>query len=232
MGSGSGFFLPLVLFREEGGRRITSGKQKNIRRSLERKRKGGSFCVMGQGKIAQDGTSQFLALGAGFFALGYILGRQRAGRCKQCFTDSGAAATSKKRCIQDGKKEPLYIDRLAELHSDFKMVLIVRNDLKMGKGKLASQCSHATVGLYKKICNRAPKAVQRWETCGQAKVVTKVESEAELLSLQRQARRLKVPSHITTDAGLTQTNPNSRTVMALLGPVDLVDQVTGRLKLC
>ncbi|KAH9547309.1 hypothetical protein CY35_11G027900 [Sphagnum magellanicum] len=178
---------------------------------------------MGQGKIAQDGTSQFLALGAGFFALGYILGRQRAGRCNQCFADSGAAATSKKRCSQDGKKEPLYIDRLAELHSDFKMVLVVRNDLKMGKGKLASQCSHATVGLYKKICNRAPKALQRWEICGQAKVVTKVESEAELLSLQRQARRLKVPSYITTDAGLTQTNPR---------PVDLVDQVTGRLKLC
>jgi hypothetical protein len=78
--------------------------------------------VMGQGKIAQDGTSQFLALGAGFFALGYILGRQRAGRCNQCFADSGAAATSKKRCGQDGKKERLYIDRLAELHSDFKMV--------------------------------------------------------------------------------------------------------------
>jgi len=54
----------------------------------------------------------------------------------------------------------------------------------------------------------------------------------EFVREQRQARRLKVPSHITTDAGLTQTNPNSRTVMALLGPVDLVDQVTGRLKLC
>lgn len=31
MGSGSGFFLLPVLFREEGGRMIKSGKQKNIR---------------------------------------------------------------------------------------------------------------------------------------------------------------------------------------------------------
>jgi hypothetical protein len=31
MGSGSGLFLLPVLFREEGGRRIKSGKQKNIR---------------------------------------------------------------------------------------------------------------------------------------------------------------------------------------------------------
>jgi hypothetical protein len=31
MRSGSGFFLPPVLFREEGGRIIKSGKQKNIR---------------------------------------------------------------------------------------------------------------------------------------------------------------------------------------------------------
>lgn len=27
------------------------------------------------------------------------------------------------------------------------MVLVVRNDLKMGKGKAAAQCSHATLGI-------------------------------------------------------------------------------------
>lgn len=31
-----------------------------------------------------------------------------------------------------------------------KMVLIVRQDLKMGKGKIAAQCAHAAVGCYKK----------------------------------------------------------------------------------
>lgn len=36
-----------------------------------------------------------------------------------------------------------------------KMVLIVRNDLKMGKGKIASQCAHAAIlcktGFYFKF---------------------------------------------------------------------------------
>ena len=30
-----------------------------------------------------------------------------------------------------------------------QMVLVVRNDLKMGKGKAAAQCSHATLAAYK-----------------------------------------------------------------------------------
>ncbi|XP_031485263.1 uncharacterized protein LOC116254202 isoform X2 [Nymphaea colorata] len=110
-------------------------------------------------------------------------------------------------------------------------VLVVRNDLKMGKGKIGAQCSHATLGLYKKLIYRAPKALERWEMCGQVKVVLKVESENELLSLQEKAKSLKLPTHITIDAGRTQIAPNSRTVMAVLGPADVVDDVTGGLKL-
>ncbi|VVA96277.1 unnamed protein product [Arabis nemorensis] len=106
-------------------------------------------------------------------------------------------------------------------------VLVVRNDLRMGKGKIAAQCSHATLGLYKKLVQRAPKALNRWEYCAQPKVVVKIESEEEMLVLQS----LKLPTHIIIDAGKTQIAPNSRTVMALLGPVDLVDDVTGGLKL-
>jgi PTH2 family peptidyl-tRNA hydrolase len=68
---------------------------------------------------------------------------------------------------------------------DLKMVLIVRNDLKMGKGKAAAQCikylftlhiklkviaknsifkgSHATLGCYKSALKQNPKALSRWE---------------------------------------------------------------------
>lgn len=31
---------------------------------------------------------------------------------------------------------------------DIKMVLVVRNDLQMGKGKIGAQCGHATLGSH------------------------------------------------------------------------------------
>ncbi|CAH9070834.1 unnamed protein product [Cuscuta epithymum] len=171
-----------------------------------------------------------ILLGAGCFAIGYIT---RARHSASLFLSS--KVSGKAEIAVDGKKkkvaQPLEIDKLADILKDFKMVLVVRNDLKMGKGKIAAQCSHATLGLYKKLCNRAPKALERWEMCGQVKVVVKIESEDDMLVLQERAKLIKLPTHITIDAGRTQIAPNSRTVMAILGPSDMVDDVTGGLKL-
>ncbi|CAI7763688.1 unnamed protein product [Closterium sp. NIES-53] len=64
------------------------------------------------------------------------------------------------------------------------IVLVVRSDLKMGKGKIGAQCGHATLGLYKRLAKRAPTALQRWDENGQVKVVVKVDSEEELIILQ------------------------------------------------
>nr|GMD19196.1 peptidyl-tRNA hydrolase 2, mitochondrial-like [Ipomoea batatas] len=57
----------------------------------------------------------------------------------------------------------------------------------MGKGKIAAQCSHATLGLYKKLYNRAPKALAGdflSECHFKVKVVVKIESEDDMLVLQ------------------------------------------------
>ncbi len=59
------------------------------------------------------------------------------------------------------------------------MVLVVRNDLKMGKGKAAAQCSHATLGCYKKAM-KFPRILKNWEYMGQAKIALKVETETEM----------------------------------------------------
>ncbi|KAG0577202.1 hypothetical protein M758_5G132700 [Ceratodon purpureus] len=184
-------------------------------------------------------SAHLVAMAAGFLTVGYFLGRTThrpaaaaaahvtgAGEAANAGASAGAAPEKRRR-----RKEPLEVDRLAESYEDFKMVLVVRNDLKMGKGKIAAQCSHATLGLYKDICTRAPKALQRWEMCGQVKVVTKVETEEDMLALRVKAKESKLPCHITVDAGRTQIAPNSRTVMAVLGPAELVDDVTGHLKL-
>ncbi|CAL5029599.1 unnamed protein product [Urochloa decumbens] len=141
------------------------------------------------------------------------------------------SARETERAQAQAAASPLEIENLAEIIEDFKMVLVVRNDLKMGKGKIAAQCSHATLGLFKKLQQRAPKSLRRWERCGQVKVVVKIESEEDMLVLQGRAKSLNLPTHITIDAGRTQIAPNSRTVMAILGPADMVDDVTGGLKL-
>ena len=64
-------------------------------------------------------------------------------------------------------------------NEEFKMVLVVRNDLKMGKGKAAAQCSHATLGCYKKAM-KYPRILRQWEGMGQAKIALKVETESEM----------------------------------------------------
>ena len=40
---------------------------------------------------------------------------------------------------------------LASVAGDVKMVLCVRTDLKMTKGKIAAQCGHASLGMYMKL---------------------------------------------------------------------------------
>ena|SRR3990167_1284525 len=46
--------------------------------------------------------------------------------------------------------------------SDPKMVLVVRTDLKMGVGKIASQCSHAAVMLYEQLSQSRNPLLDVW----------------------------------------------------------------------
>ncbi|KAF3922163.1 hypothetical protein ABW21_db0203032 [Orbilia brochopaga] len=73
------------------------------------------------------------------------------------------------------------------LTEECKMVLCVRTDLGMTKGKIAAQCGHAVLACYKTVSRHAPLLLKRWEYIGQAKIALKVDSEEELLTLQAQA---------------------------------------------
>ncbi|KAG9339793.1 hypothetical protein JZ751_022459 [Albula glossodonta] len=115
---------------------------------------------------------------------------------------------------------------------EFKMTLVVRNDLKMGKGKVAAQCSHAAVSAYKQVLRRNPDLLKQWEYCGQPKVVVRTPDEESLIELLAHAKELGLPISLIQDAGRTQIAPGSRTVLGVgPGPADLVDKVTGHLKL-
>lgn len=101
-------------------------------------------------------------------------------------------------------------------------------------GKIAAQCSHATLACYKHFLAHAPSSpiLRRWERSGQAKVALQVRSEEELETLQAQAVSLGLCAQIVRDAGRTQVASGSATVLGVgPGPKSVVDRVTGGLKL-
>ncbi|KAI1461087.1 PTH2-domain-containing protein [Annulohypoxylon moriforme] len=145
---------------------------------------------------------------------------------------------SKKKAAKAAEKDSPLAD--APANEECKLVLVVRTDLGMTKGKIAAQCSHATLACYKtltKAASRNPaspeaKLLQRWERRGQAKIAVQVKSEDELLELMGKARSLGITAEVIQDAGRTQIDPGSLTVLGVgPAPKSLVDRVTGGLKL-
>eukprot|EP01134_Creolimax_fragrantissima_P007584 CFRG7584T1 len=113
-----------------------------------------------------------------------------------------------------------------------KMVLVVRMDLKMGKGKIAAQCAHAAVKGYKSTLKRNPALLRQWLDNGQPKVVVKCDDEEIFYAVAEHARALGLGAHMIADAGRTQIASGSVTVVGVgPGPVELVNKVTGHLKL-
>jgi len=126
----------------------------------------------------------------------------------------------------------LTMPTLSNLLGNYKMVLVVRTDLGMQKGKAAAQCAHAALGCYKKGVKCQPDLLTAWERTGQAKVCLKTDSEESLQDLAAKAKELGITWSIVRDAGRTQVEAGSVTVLGI-GPadVDLIDKVTGHLKL-
>lgn len=113
-----------------------------------------------------------------------------------------------------------------------KMALVVRTDLGMTKGKVAAQCAHAAIMCYKKSVKEAPKAVTQWEMFGQTKVTLKAENEDVMMELVKRARARGIVACLVHDAGHTQVAAGSATVLGIgPAPAELVDKVTGHLKL-
>lgn len=85
---------------------------------------------------------------------------------------------------------------------EMKMVLIVRKDLKMGKGKCGAQCGHATLGAYR-IASRSAdtrKWIKAWQRYGQKKVCLAVTSEAELNAVAELFDAKGIPTYIVVSA--------------------------------
>lgn len=112
-----------------------------------------------------------------------------------------------------------------------KQLILVRQDLKMSKGKAAAQACHASVSALMHALREDPKAVDEWLAEGQPKIVLKVRDEKELISFFEKLKK-KFPCSLITDAGRTQIAPGTKTCLGV-GPAEEkeIDKITKDLKL-
>ena len=114
----------------------------------------------------------------------------------------------------------------------FKQSIVVRVDISMSTGKLASQVGHAAVSAAEKARKNKWRWWNIWIKEGQMKVVLKVNSSTELESLCKKAKKLDLPCEQIIDRGLTEIPPGTITCIGIgPAPVVTVDRVTGDLTL-
>ena len=108
-----------------------------------------------------------------------------------------------------------------------KQVILIREDLGLSKGKLASQCSHASVEA---VLKSNKKIIEEWRKFSK-KVVLKVDNENDLIKYKKEAEKVKLVTALIRDAGLTEIPPGTITCLAI-GPdkEEKIDKITGKLK--
>ncbi len=134
------------------------------------------------------------------------------------------------------------------------MMIVVRRDLKMRKGKIAAQAGHAAIeavlmALHKEgrcedvvstpegmtLCEngKAETPLSEWFGYGCAKICVYVNSEEELMALAAKAEEKGVLCAVITDAGMTEFHGvPTKTCLALEPlPADVADEITGGLPL-
>ncbi len=113
---------------------------------------------------------------------------------------------------------------------EYKQAIIIRNDLGMKKGKIASQASHASISAFLKAQQMNSNVCDEW-LLGQKKIVLKVNSEKELLIIFEKLKKL-LPCALIKDAGRTQIDPGTITALGI-GPAleSEIDKYTKDLKL-
>lgn len=114
----------------------------------------------------------------------------------------------------------------------YKQVIAFRSDLKMSKGKIAAQAGHAAVSAAEEARKHFKEWWKAWLREGQCKIAVKVESEKELLELEKQAKELAMPCALIIDRGLTEIPPGTITCLGIgPAPVEKIDKITSMLPL-
>ncbi len=110
---------------------------------------------------------------------------------------------------------------------ELKQVIVVRNDLKMSKGKTAAQVAHASLSAAEKSSWK-----KTWLSQGQKKSVLGCKNMDELRVIYQQAREANLSTALITDQGRTEVDEGTTTCLGI-GPAPGrdIDKITGKLKL-
>ncbi|KAG5683138.1 hypothetical protein PVAND_012438 [Polypedilum vanderplanki] len=113
-----------------------------------------------------------------------------------------------------------------------KLVVVIRVDLKLTKGKTASQAAHAAVSCFKKALDTKESVAMKWFNLGQPKIVLKVDTEDEIMNLRQKAIDSDLVTALIRDAGRTQIASNTVTCLGI-GPDydEKIDAIVKDLKL-
>lgn len=123
-----------------------------------------------------------------------------------------------------------------------KQVIVIRKDLQMRRGKEIAQASHASMSFltkrlydleeYGKIFPLTDVQTE-WLNSSFRKICVQVNSEEELLNIEKAAKEIKLECHIIIDNGLTEFHGIPTKTCLALGPdyEDKLDKITGHLKL-
>ncbi len=124
----------------------------------------------------------------------------------------------------------IYVDMAnVSTMAEYKQCIIIRQDLKLSRGKLAVQVAHAAVSASEHADASARRA---WKDGGQKKIVLQVKTLPEMYELKMDAEAAGLPASLITDAGLTEVPPGTVTALGI-GPAlsERLDGVTGELQL-
>ncbi len=113
-----------------------------------------------------------------------------------------------------------------------KMIIAVRDDLKLSKGKTAVQVAHASVNCALASSKNDKKRFKAWHDEGQKKVTLRLKDLQQLYELKSKVEAAGVTTSVISDAGHTEVEPGTVTCIGV-GPADerLIDRLTGDLKL-
>jgi len=137
-----------------------------------------------------------------------------------------------------------------------KQVIVIRKDLKMGKGKMIVQACHASLNVFlKKMINdqngnessllekhgkyqlkldvEENSEFDQWLKGLYKKVCLYVNSEEELIDIYMKAKNKHLPSILIEDVGKTTFNGIKTRTCVAIGPAEsnLIDEITGELRL-